>query len=138
MLEVNDLSFSYDNEKTILDQVSFTLVSGKIYCLLGVNGAGKTTLFNCLSGFLKSNFSLDKEIIEDKLLYIQDEMHFYKNLSGVEFADLIFSLKDKQLDMHQLDLLLEQLRMFEYKNERISTYSLGTKQKLKFQCISTK
>lgn len=130
MLEVNDLSFSYDNEKTVLDHVSFTLVSGKIYCLLGVNGAGKTTLFNCLSGFLKSNFLLDKEIIEDKLLYIQDEMHFYKNLSGVEFANLIFSLKDRQLDIHQFDLLLEQLRMFEYKNERISTYSLGTKQKL--------
>src|SRR5690625_441096 len=130
MLEINELSFAYDNEKTVLDNVSFTLKSEKIYCLLGVNGAGKTTLFNCLSGFLKSNLSLDKDILKDKLLYIQDEMHFYKNLTGNEFADLIFSLKDKQLDVHKFDLLLEKLQMRDYKDERISTYSLGTKQKL--------
>lgn len=130
MLEINELSFAYDNEKTVLDNVSFTLESGKIYCLLGENGAGKTTLFNCLSGFLKSNLSLDKELLQDKLLYIQDEMHFYKNLTGNEFADLIFSLKEKQLDIHKFDLLLEKLQMSDYKHERISTYSLGTKQKL--------
>ena len=130
MLEINELSFAYDNEKTVLHNVSFTLENGKIYCLLGVNGAGKTTLFNCLSGFLKSNLSLDKGVLKDKLLYIQDEMHFYKNLTGIEFADLIFSLKEMQLDIQKFDLLLEKLQMSDYKNERISTYSLGTKQKL--------
>lgn len=114
MLEINELSFAYDNKKPVLDHVSFKLESGVIYCLLGVNGAGKTTLFNCLSGFLNH-----------KLLYIQDEMHFYKNLTGLEFSELILSLKGKQLDMDQFDQLLEKLRMTDYKNERISTYSLG-------------
>lgn len=130
MLEVNELTFAYDEGKTVLDGVSFKIESGNIYCLLGVNGAGKTTLFNCLSGFLKSNFSLDKDIMEGKLLYIQDEMHFYKNLSGFEFTELIFSLKEKPLDINQFNELLAKLRMEEYKKERISTYSLGTKQKL--------
>lgn len=130
MLEINELSFAYDNEKTILDHVSFNLQGGIIYCLLGVNGAGKTTLFNCLSGLLKSDWSLDKDIIKEKLLYIQDEMHFYKNLTGVEFTELIFSLKKKQLEKQQFHRLLEKLQMCDYKTERISTYSLGTKQKL--------
>lgn len=130
MLEVNELFFSYDDENPVLDHVSFKLESGMIYCLLGVNGAGKTTLFNCLSGFLKSNLSLEQEFLNHKLLYIQDEMYFYKNLTGLEFSELIFSLKDKRLDMDQFDQLLEKLRMTDYKYERISTYSLGTKQKL--------
>jgi len=78
MLEVNELSFAYDDEKPVLDHVSFKLESGMIYCLLGVNGAGKTTLFNCLSGFLKSNLSLEQEFLNHKLLYIQDEMYFTK------------------------------------------------------------
>ncbi|MCZ0702787.1 ABC-2 type transport system ATP-binding protein [Natronobacillus azotifigens] len=130
MWEVNQLTFAYDDKKTVLDQVSFKIETGKIYCLLGVNGSGKTTLFNCLSGFLKSNYSLDKYFIDNKLLYIQDEMHFYKNLSGLEFTELIFSLKDKKFDLAEFDRLLSKLKMNDYKNERISAYSLGTKQKL--------
>jgi len=130
MLEVKDLSFAYDNEKVVLDRVSFKLVEGVTYCLLGVNGAGKTTLFNRLSGFLKSNLELDQELIMKRLLYIQDEMHFYLNLTGIEFAELIFSLKEKELDSEQFDRYLEKLKMTEYKEERITTYSLGTKQKL--------
>ena len=130
MLEVNELSFAYDNEKIVLDEVSFRLEAGVIYCLLGVNGAGKTTLFNCLSGFLKSNLTIDQELIKDKLLYIQDQMHFYLNLTGLEFTELIFSLKEKHFDSEQFDQLLDRLKMTDYKEERIATYSLGTKQKL--------
>ena len=130
MLEVNELSFAYDNEKIVLDEVSFRLEAGVIYCLLGVNGAGKTTLFNCLSGFLKSNLTIDQEQIKDKLLYIQDQMHFYLNLTGLEFTELIFSLKEKHFDSEQFDQLLDRLKMTDYKEERIATYSLGTKQKL--------
>jgi len=110
--------------------VSFRLEAGVIYCLLGVNGAGKTTLFNCLSGFLKSNLTIDQEQIKDKLLYIQDQMHFYLNLTGLEFTELIFSLKEKHFDSEQFDQLLDRLKMTDYKEERIATYSLGTKQKL--------
>lgn len=130
MLEINQLTYAYDNDKTVLDKVSFTLNSGVIYCLLGINGAGKTTLFNCLSGFLKSNLVLNQDIVKDKLLYIQDDMHFYQNLTGLEFTELIFSLKDKSLDKQEFDQLLTKLKMIEFKKERISTYSLGTKQKL--------
>ena len=130
MLEVKDLSFAYDNEKVVLDRVSFKLVEGVTYCLLGVNGAGKTTLFNRLSGFLKSNLTIDQEQIKDKLLYIQDQMHFYLNLTGLEFTELIFSLKEKHFDSEQFDQLLDRLKMTDYKEERIATYSLGTKQKL--------
>ena len=130
MLKIKDLSFAYDQKKTVLDQVSFTLLRGKIYGLLGVNGAGKTTLFNCLSALLKSDFTLEKDFVEDKLLYIQDNMHFYKNLSGLEFTELIFSLKGKKLNIEQLEYLLEKLKMLDYKDERIATYSMGTKQKL--------
>lgn len=130
MWEVNQLTFAYDDKKTVLDQVSFKIETGKIYCLLGVNGSGKTTLFNCLSGFLKSNHAFDKDFMEKKLLYIQDEMHFYKNLTGLEFTELIFSLKDKKMNSAEFDRLLSRLKMIDYKDERISTYSLGTKQKL--------
>ncbi|PAD47756.1 ABC transporter ATP-binding protein [Bacillus sp. FSL K6-0047] len=39
------------SDKTIIDNVSFTLEQNKIYGLLGRNGAGKTTLLSLLAGF---------------------------------------------------------------------------------------
>lgn len=130
LLEVNQLSFSYDNKKPILEDVSFSLKKGNIYCLLGVNGSGKTTLFNCISGFFKSNWASNQDNFKDKILYIQDEMHFYKNLTGNEFVELIFSLKKTPLDREKFTSLLKKLKMEDKKYDRINSYSLGMKQKL--------
>ncbi len=48
-LEVRDLSRRYGN-RTVLDQVSFTLHAGQIGAVVGPNGAGKTTLLRCVVG----------------------------------------------------------------------------------------
>lgn len=57
-------------------------------------------------------------------------MYFYKNLTGLEFVKLIFKLKGQSFDQQQLIVLIEQLRLVEKIDQFISTYSLGTKQKL--------
>lgn len=47
------VSFQYqENEKTILDNVSFSLEQGKITALAGHSGAGKSTIADLLMGFL--------------------------------------------------------------------------------------
>lgn len=143
MIEINQLTYSYDGVVNVLDEVTFKLEKGKIYCLLGINGAGKTTLFNCLTGFLKSNITLDEKVINEKILYIQDKMSFYNNLTGIEFIELIFNLKRKKLEEGVLTELLGNLQIKDKVNELISTYSLGTRQKLvlivgflmKYECI---
>ena len=50
LLQVTDLACHYGN-KTILEQVSFTLHEGEICCLLGPSGCGKTTLLHAIAGF---------------------------------------------------------------------------------------
>ena len=49
LYEVTDLRFRYANGH-VLDGVSFSLVAGRFYGLLGPNGCGKTTLLDLLSG----------------------------------------------------------------------------------------
>ena len=49
MLEVKDISYAYDNERTIFSNIEFTLNKGEILTILGPNGSGKTTLLNCLA-----------------------------------------------------------------------------------------
>lgn len=130
MLKIDNLTYSYDSEKIVLNEASFNIDDGKIYCLLGVNGSGKTTLFKCITGFLDSNIKLDNKIIIEDILYIHDQMYFYKNLTGYEFINLIFKLKNIKLNIDECKKLIIELRMDEYINNLIKTYSLGTKQKL--------
>ncbi|NNG65914.1 ABC transporter ATP-binding protein [Caldanaerobacter subterraneus] len=51
MLEVKNLSFSYDDKK-VLKNVSF-ITKGKINCFIGPNGSGKSTLLKVITGILK-------------------------------------------------------------------------------------
>ena len=53
MIEIKNLAFSY-GPKNVLDNISMTLESGKIYGLLGENGVGKTTLLTLLCGLKKA------------------------------------------------------------------------------------
>ena len=49
ILEVNNISFSYDDE-LIFEDISFSINKGDVLCVLGPNGTGKTTLIKCLNG----------------------------------------------------------------------------------------
>jgi iron complex transport system ATP-binding protein len=50
-LSVNNLAFSY-NDAPFLEEISVTLVPGRVMGIAGPNGAGKTTLMNLLAGHL--------------------------------------------------------------------------------------
>ena len=52
-LELANLSVTFPNGHTALDNVSLTLNQGAIYGLVGANGAGKSTLFKSVMGFVK-------------------------------------------------------------------------------------
>ncbi len=44
----NDVSFSYDSEKTVLENSSFTIYKGDFVSITGMSGIGKSTLFKLL------------------------------------------------------------------------------------------
>ena len=52
LLEVSDVSVTYDSAIVALQHVSMTIEQGGITALLGPNGAGKTTLMKAVTGML--------------------------------------------------------------------------------------
>ena len=50
MIEIDDVSFSYDMGKTnVLKNISFNIPAGKVTALIGPSGCGKSTLLRCLN-----------------------------------------------------------------------------------------
>ncbi|WP_322204167.1 ABC transporter ATP-binding protein [Acutalibacter intestini] len=49
-LELKNISYTYEKSKTVLQNVSAELETGKMYAILGPSGSGKTTLLSLLGG----------------------------------------------------------------------------------------
>lgn len=53
-LYVKSISKSIKGEK-VLDDISYTFESGKIYGIYGKNGSGKTMLLRAIAGFINTD-----------------------------------------------------------------------------------
>ena len=50
LIEVKDLSFSYQSKKDILKHINLNIKKGSFTCIIGENGSGKSTLLKCILG----------------------------------------------------------------------------------------
>ncbi len=52
-MKISDIHYSYEPPQWALQNVSFTIPSGRFCGIIGPNGSGKSTLLGCISGHLK-------------------------------------------------------------------------------------
>ncbi len=50
ILELKNVSYAYEKGKTVLQNISAEMQTGKLYAILGPSGSGKTTLLSLLGG----------------------------------------------------------------------------------------
>ena len=62
VLEMNNIRYSYDNKRNVLNGINMTLDEGKMYAILGQSGCGKTTLLSLLGGL---DSPVDGQILYD-------------------------------------------------------------------------
>lgn len=55
MVEFQNVKFSYDNQKKILDGISFQIYKGEKVAIIGKNGVGKTTIFDLITGICQTD-----------------------------------------------------------------------------------
>ena len=119
MIEIKDLSFAYSDTK-VLESITTSFGSGRIYGLLGANGVGKSTMFKLLCGLLttkQGTIEIDgcspigrKPEFLSKIFYIPEDFEgpdvrishyasgvakFYPNYDATLFARL---LSDFEID----------------------------------------
>ncbi|MCI2161846.1 MAG: ABC transporter ATP-binding protein [Oscillospiraceae bacterium] len=83
ILELKNLSYSYDGIHPILKDITYTFEQGKVYAIMGKSGAGKTTLLSLLSGLAKPTSGTI--LFQDKDITTIDRYHYRSKYVGVVF-----------------------------------------------------
>jgi len=85
-MHVQHVRFNYPKSPDLLQNVTFSLVPGKLNVLIGMNGAGKTTLFDCMTGALPiTSGELDLPDISD-ILYLTQFIYYSDELKCKDVA----------------------------------------------------
>lgn len=88
-IEIKDLSFSYDGEKTVLNDISATFKKHELISIVGESGCGKSTLASLLCGTTKGYIgSITIGCVEIKDI---DEKTLMNNITAVNFNSYIFA-----------------------------------------------
>lgn len=88
-IEIKDLSFSYDGEKNVLNDISATFKKHELISIVGESGCGKSTLASLLCGTTKGYIgSITIGGVEIKDI---DEKTLMNNITAVNFNSYIFA-----------------------------------------------
>ena len=87
-IEVSNLSFFYQDEKKILDNISFDINKGEYVAIVGPNGSGKSTLAKALVGLV--------EIKQGSITILGDKLSKKTLLSIRRKVGMIFQNPDNQ------------------------------------------
>jgi len=134
ILELSNITKHYKTV-TALDNVSFSVPEGSVYGILGPNGSGKTTLLGIILDILKpssGSFRLmgkpaDAEI-RKQIGTLLETPNFYHYLSGEKNLHIAAHIKGKGFD--EIDNVLHKVNLYQRKQSKFNTYSLGMKQRL--------
>ncbi len=140
MLKVDKVTKYYGNVLAV-DNLSFEVEKGQIFGLLGVNGAGKTTTFRMImnlieptSGKITFNGKKINYDVTDKIGFLTEERSLLTKMTVKQQMLFYGALKslDEDVILKRLDKLLEEFKISEYKDRKISTLSKGNQQKIQF------
>lgn len=128
ILSIKNLYIKKGN-KNILSDISFSITHPQIVGIIGENGAGKTTLFKSLIGIERPNsgtIALHNWKFSGHLI---EYPKFYNYLSGLNNLKITNNYNKNRVDLNKI-IYSHNLENYVFK--KVSTYSLGMKQKLGF------
>jgi ABC-2 type transport system ATP-binding protein len=134
ILSLKNISKSYGRIKA-LRGVSFDVPNGSVFGILGPNGSGKTTLLGIVMDVLTTNGgsynwfgSPRSEKQRREIGTLLETPNFYHYLSAQHNLEITALIKHKPVE--DIERVLKLVRLYERKDSKFQTYSLGMKQRL--------
>jgi len=136
-LHIEEVTKIISNE-TVLNQVSLSMDSGKIYGLWGKNGSGKTMLIRAVCGLIrptKGKVVIDGEVLGEKRDFpksvgvLIENPGFIGKYTGYQNLKMLADIK-KEIGKEEIEQIIEKIGLKENQDKKYKKYSLGMKQKL--------
>ena len=144
IIEVNHLSYKYNETDVAINDVSFSIDAGKYVAIIGHNGSGKSTFAKLLMGLLEPNENSIKEFGID---LNRKTVHELRNRMGIVFQnpdnqfvgatvrdDLAFGLENRCVKREDMDAIIneyaEKVNMVEFLDKEPENLSGGQKQRV--------
>lgn len=148
-VEFRNVTFSYDEKKTVLENVSFNVEAGETIALVGATGAGKSTIINLVSRFYDVTDGavlIDGYDVRDvKLQSLRSQMGVMLQDSFIFSGTIMDNIRYGRLDatdeevieaakaVHAHDFIMDMERGYNTEvRERGSRLSVGEKQLISF------
>ena len=143
-IEIEHLSFSYDEQIKALDDVSFSIEEGSYTVIVGHNGSGKSTIAKLLIGLLEAQSGTIRvdgiELKEETVYDIRDKVGIVFHNPDNQFIgatvadDIAFGLENHQMPHEQMQQIIEEfaarVNMSKYLNSEPTKLSGGQKQRV--------
>ena len=149
ILELDNICFSYNNEKQILKNVSFKINKGYMAAIVGRNGAGKSTISKLVCGFYKPTSGRilfdGKDMVDYTIKERSEKIGFVMQNPNqmisktMVYDEVAFGLKIRGLSDSEIKERVEEtLRicgLYGYRNWPISALSFGQKKRVTIASI---
>jgi putative ABC transport system ATP-binding protein len=141
MIEIKSLSKQFRNE-TAIDYKDLVFEDGKSYMLLGASGCGKSTLLNMIAGILApeqgeiliNDVDITKLSQKEKDQFRINNIGYifqdFKLITDMTVADNISILRLEHVDVSNMDVVLDDLKILDKKNKKVKHLSGGEKQRV--------
>lgn len=134
VLSINKMTKYYGSIRALND-VSFDVPEGSVFGILGPNGSGKTTMLGIIMDILKpssGNYLWRGQPgtakMRQQIGTLLETPNFYHYLSGEKNLRIAAEVKEKGKD--DIENVLHLVNLYQRKDSKFNTYSLGMKQRL--------
>ncbi len=144
IIDVQHLSFGYDEDTLTIDDISFSIEKGSYTTILGHNGSGKSTIAKLLMGLLEKKSG---EIVIDGIPLTEETLNQVRSQIGIVFQnpdnqfigatvrdDIAFGLENNCVDPALMDDIINEyakkVNMYEFLDHEPTKLSGGQKQRV--------
>lgn len=144
LIEVKDLSYSYNQSKKAVDGVSFNIEQGSYTTIIGHNGSGKSTIAKLMVGLLPIN---NGQVKINNIIVNEENMPLIRKQLGIVFQnpdnqfigstvkdDIAFGLENRLVESKDMENIIEEyatkVGLTEFLNSEPQNLSGGQKQRV--------
>lgn len=144
IIDVQHLSFGYDEDTLTIDDISFSIEKGSYTTILGHNGSGKSTIAKILMGLLEKKSG---EIVIGGIPLTEETLNQVRSQIGIVFQnpdnqfigatvrdDIAFGLENNCVDPALMDDIINEyakkVNMYEFLDHEPTKLSGGQKQRV--------